>query len=121
MKVSFLVQRRVNNRIRRDHFSMTLCSLSLKKHENRQFFVLQISNTCDDIPYIPYCRDAEVFPDPEKFDPKRFLDEHGKFHRADHVVSYGIGKWISLGLAFQLARIMIGFFSVVFLDVCPII
>ena len=41
--------------------------------------------------------DPDHFHDPHRFDPTRFLDEHGKFKPDEHVVSFSIGKRYCLG------------------------
>ena len=37
-------------------------------------------------------RDARVFPDPEKFDPNRFLHKEGNFVKSPYVVPFSIGN-----------------------------
>ncbi|XP_069130004.1 cytochrome P450 2H1-like isoform X2 [Argopecten irradians] len=46
--------------------------------------------------------DPELFPDPDKFDPTRFLDAEGKFCGAEKVVAFSLGRRVCLGEA--LAR-----------------
>ncbi|XP_078574172.1 cytochrome P450 2U1-like [Branchiostoma floridae x Branchiostoma japonicum] len=41
--------------------------------------------------------DPEHFPNPEKFDPGRFLDAQGQYQRDDHVMQFGIGPRMCLG------------------------
>ncbi|OWA54867.1 Cytochrome P450 2J6 [Hypsibius exemplaris] len=42
-------------------------------------------------------RDPKFFPNPEKFDPTRFLDAEGKFVKSQNVVSFSVGKRACLG------------------------
>ena len=37
-------------------------------------------------------QDPQFFPEPEKFDPMRFISSDGKFVRDDHVIPFGYGK-----------------------------
>ncbi|XP_033743127.1 cytochrome P450 2H1-like [Pecten maximus] len=46
--------------------------------------------------------DPENFPNPETFDPTRFLDDQGKFCGAEKVVAFSLGRRVCLGEA--LAR-----------------
>ncbi|XP_066298812.1 cytochrome P450 2U1-like [Branchiostoma lanceolatum] len=41
--------------------------------------------------------DPEHFPNPEKFDPGRFLDAQGQYRKDDHVIPFGVGSRICLG------------------------
>ncbi|GBN93483.1 Cytochrome P450 2H2 [Araneus ventricosus] len=43
--------------------------------------------------------DPEIFPNPQKFDPKRFLDEHGKRITRNAHYAFGLGKRSCLGEA----------------------
>lgn len=36
--------------------------------------------------------DPEIYPNPEKFDPERFLDASGKRLKTDGPVPFGVGK-----------------------------
>ena len=37
-------------------------------------------------------KDPALFPEPEKFDPQRFLDDHGDIVRSNLVIPFGIGE-----------------------------
>ena len=37
-------------------------------------------------------KDPKIFPNPEKFDPERFIDENGKLINASLVIPFGIGE-----------------------------
>ena len=39
-------------------------------------------------------KDPELFPDPEKFYPERFLDETGNVVRANLVIPFSIGRYL---------------------------
>ena len=41
--------------------------------------------------------DPELFPEPDKFKPQRFLDADGKFVTDEHVIPFGVGKRYCLG------------------------
>ena len=41
--------------------------------------------------------DPEHFPNPHKFDPKRFLNANGEFKPDDHVIAFSVGKRFCLG------------------------
>ncbi|CAD5227501.1 unnamed protein product [Bursaphelenchus xylophilus] len=41
--------------------------------------------------------DPEAFPEPEKFKPKRFLDESGKFRQIEQMIPFSLGKRACLG------------------------
>ena len=41
--------------------------------------------------------DPKIFPNPERFDPGRFLDGEGKFYAHPGMVAFGIGKRECLG------------------------
>ncbi|KAI8510909.1 cytochrome P450 2U1-like [Branchiostoma floridae x Branchiostoma belcheri] len=41
--------------------------------------------------------DPEHFPNPERFDPGRFLDAQGRYQRDDHVIPFGVGPRMCLG------------------------
>ncbi|XP_078597942.1 cytochrome P450 2U1-like [Branchiostoma floridae x Branchiostoma japonicum] len=46
--------------------------------------------------------DPQLWPDPHRFDPARFLDDAGKFVKRDEVIPFSIGRRVCLGE--QLAR-----------------
>ncbi len=37
-------------------------------------------------------RDPDVWGDPEKFRPERFLDDNGQIHEKDEVIPFNVGK-----------------------------
>lgn len=37
--------------------------------------------------------DSDIFPEPSKFDPERFIDENGQFYRYEKVIPFCIGKY----------------------------
>ncbi|XP_033744217.1 cytochrome P450 2H1-like [Pecten maximus] len=43
--------------------------------------------------------DHDIFPNPERFDPTRFLDDQGKFCGAEKVVAFSLGRRACLGEA----------------------
>ncbi|XP_033643980.1 cytochrome P450 2J6-like isoform X1 [Asterias rubens] len=46
--------------------------------------------------------DPVEWPNPEQFNPERFLDDEGRFHRREKLIPFGIGRRICLGE--QLAK-----------------
>ncbi|KAH7680062.1 CBN-CYP-33C11 protein, partial [Aphelenchoides avenae] len=38
-----------------------------------------------------------LFPEPNRFNPDRFIDEHGSLKRADEVIAFSVGKRQCLG------------------------
>ncbi|KAF9477132.1 cytochrome P450 [Pholiota conissans] len=42
-------------------------------------------------------RDENLFPEPNEFKPKRFIDEHGQLIPDSHVLTYGFGRRICIG------------------------
>ena len=55
-------------------------------------FPIQKENTCIIANYHAAMRDPEVFPEPEKFKPSRFLAEDRSLVNEDLVVAWGVGK-----------------------------
>ena len=41
--------------------------------------------------------DPQLFPNPEKFDPTRFLNENGEYQSNPHVIPFSVGKRVCLG------------------------
>lgn len=41
--------------------------------------------------------DPAIFPEPDLFEPRRFLDERGHYKRSEHLAPFGIGKRSCLG------------------------
>jgi len=39
-------------------------------------------------------KDPQLFPDPEKFDPERFLDENGSVVKANLVIPFSMGRYL---------------------------
>uniref|UniRef100_A0A914XTM3 Cytochrome P450 n=1 Tax=Panagrolaimus superbus TaxID=310955 RepID=A0A914XTM3_9BILA len=58
--------------------------------------------------------DSDIFSDPEKFDPTRFLDSEGKFTKDDRVTPFSLGKRACLGES--LARMELFLFCATFLQ-----
>ena len=48
------------------------------------------TNVLSNIHYI--VNNPEVFPEPAKFNPDRFLDANGKYVKNDHNIIFGIGE-----------------------------
>uniref|UniRef100_A0AC35EXM7 Cytochrome P450 n=1 Tax=Panagrolaimus sp. PS1159 TaxID=55785 RepID=A0AC35EXM7_9BILA len=58
--------------------------------------------------------DSDIFSEPEKFDPTRFLDSDGKFRKDDRVTPFSLGKRACLGES--LARMELFLFCATFLQ-----
>lgn len=41
--------------------------------------------------------DPKIFPEPEIFEPSRFLDERGDYKKCEYLTPFGIGKRSCLG------------------------
>ncbi|XP_063914438.1 cytochrome P450 4C1-like [Zophobas morio] len=61
------------------------------------------------IPLVLLHRDPEVWPEPEKFDPDRFLpDEVGKRHRCSYIpFSFGVRNCIGLKFGMMVVKVMV--------------
>nr|APH81377.1 cytochrome P450 CYP3036A1 [Tigriopus kingsejongensis] len=58
-------------------------------------------------------RDPKIFPDPEKFDPTRFLDKDGNFQKNEKNIAFGTGKRDCLGKSLALAEFYIFFAALI--------
>jgi hypothetical protein len=38
----------------------------------------------------------QIFPNPEKFDPERFLDANGKLKRSDELIPFSVGEFLHI-------------------------
>ena len=54
-------------------------------------------------------RNAQMFPNPEKFMPERFLNQDGKYVKHDHNIPFGIGKRDCLGKSLALTEFFLFF------------
>jgi len=56
--------------------------------------------------------DPEVFPDPETFNPRRFLDSNGKYVKDNNVIPFAIGKRACPGETFAIFEVFLYFTSI---------
>ncbi|KAI6187471.1 Cytochrome P450-33C9 [Aphelenchoides besseyi] len=49
----------------------------------------------------------EIYPNPEKFQPERFIDENGKLKRADELLPFSIGRRQCLGINLAVSELFL--------------
>ena len=54
-------------------------------------------------------KDPELFPEPDKFRPERFINEEGKLSRTNLVIPFGVGEWDNFVLYFTIFLLLIDF------------
>jgi len=56
--------------------------------------------------------DPDLWPNPRRFDPERYLDENGRFVKSDKVIPFSIGPRICLGENFARIEIFLFIYSI---------
>lgn len=56
-----------------------------------------------------FMSDPNEFPDPECFNPKRFLEEDGKIKKFEQFVPFGMGKRICMGMSLSQNELFLFF------------